>query len=327
MLKTNHTLAPRIFAAAIFAVPLSDCSLHPVPNDVTGITTAEIVQKIRCEARDAVLSRASQWIDSTHNEAAKAQFDAFLHGELDIKDFRSSLFTGEIRKTIEKFENSAIAYDFSFDMTVVNNLDANVDLLKIFPNASFTANIAGGVDLSRQNIRSFSITDTFIGLAKNIPSRYCLAYSEGDPNYLYPISGKVGVAEMVESFLDLNYVNLDGPREKKGPPTMGDVITFTTKVYGSVSPKVVLVPLGHSLRTADASLNLSGGRTDAHKLVIGLSLPPTAEPENETPKAGEKSGLFVTARGTPAELIAAHTVEQIILRFEMGRNSTVVIAP
>lgn len=36
------------------------CSAHPLPEDVTRSTTVEIVQRIRCEAKQAILRHARE---------------------------------------------------------------------------------------------------------------------------------------------------------------------------------------------------------------------------------------------------------------------------
>ena len=42
---------------SLFTIPfvaiLSSCAIHPLPEDVTGVTTYDIVRQIRCETREA----------------------------------------------------------------------------------------------------------------------------------------------------------------------------------------------------------------------------------------------------------------------------------
>jgi hypothetical protein len=66
---------------------------------------------------------------------------------------------------------------------------------------------------------------------------------------------------------------LAGKEGKAGAaPSMTDDLIFTTAVSLSGTPKVVFAPVGTLLRVADASLDLSVGRTDKHQVTIGLAV-------------------------------------------------------
>ncbi len=121
---------------------------------------------------------------------------------------------------------------------------------------------------------------------------------------------------------------------KSGPPTITDTITFTTKLSTSATPMIVLPPVTSALRLANASITPLFTRNDIHKVIVALSLPVPPKPAAQA--AGEKAarpmvstrvtvGLFVNASGTPAELEAAHAIEQAILRFELGKSTAVVV--
>jgi hypothetical protein len=45
----------RILAASAAAFLLANCSIHPLPEDVTGVNTYHIARQIRCETREAAL--------------------------------------------------------------------------------------------------------------------------------------------------------------------------------------------------------------------------------------------------------------------------------
>jgi hypothetical protein len=217
-------------------------------------------------------------------------------------------------------------------MIEINNLDATLDLLQVFRRALGMAALNGGIDRTRENIRTFTVTDTFIKLLKNVKDDYCSQLSF-EKDYMYPMTGTIGVGEMIHAFVDLMlFENLAG----KGPPTMGDTITFTTKLSGSATPKVVFTPVGSGLHVVDASLTAAASRSDVHKVIVSLALPPPSPPAlTGTPPSPPapigatgtqmQSGLFVTAVGTPAELLAAQTIQQIILRFELGKPGAVVV--
>jgi len=210
-----------------------------------------------------------------------------------------------------------------------------LDFLEVFRRAIGMAGLSAGIDRTRQNIRTFTITDTFIGLITKIKDDYCSPFVF-EKNYMYPITGTIGIREMIGAFINLTlFENLSGP--DKGPATMTDNITFTTKLSGSAIPKIVFTPVGSGFHVVDASLNATASRTDAHQVVVALALPPpsppapTGGPPSPPPPRvatgqGLQTGLFVTAIGTPAELLAARAIDQIFLRFDLGRPGVVVVS-
>ena len=325
-----------IFLTAAIGVTLSmtACALHPLPEDFTGVPTDMIVRKIRCETRGSIKSNLTQWLQKVPNDPATNTMGVeFDKGARPLNTFTADLFHGPVKAIVQKFQDTAIGYDFTFDMTETNNLDATLDLVQVFRRAIGMAALSGGIDRMRENIRTFTITDSFIDLLRDIKEDYCsqLAFEK---DYMYPITGTIGVGEMIHTFVDLAlFENLSG--NKGGPPTMGDTITFTTKLSGSATPKIVFTPVGSGFHAVDASLTAAASRTDAHKVIVSLALPPPSPPtltgtSPTPPPTGAtgtqmQSGLFVTAVGTPAQLLAAQTIQQIILRFELGKPCAVVV--
>src|SRR4051812_43739321 len=47
--KHARRLAHRILATSAFGFLIAGCSVHPLPEDVTGLSTYNIVRQIRCE--------------------------------------------------------------------------------------------------------------------------------------------------------------------------------------------------------------------------------------------------------------------------------------
>ena len=295
------------------------CAIHPLPEDVTGIPTNEIVQKIRCEARSAVR-------DNLNNARRQNLSDV------------------------------AIAYNFSFDMTEINNLDPVANLSKTMHRGMFTANASGNFDRTRENIRTFTITDSFVELLTKVKDEDCRGLAEGK-NYLYPITGDIGIYEMIDTFIKLTHENLAAPSGGSGPgpsgdaPTLGDKITFTTKFQGSITPKVTLTPVGNALQIADASLGITSTRTDAHQVIVSLAKCPSVPSKprgaavTESYRAAvakrsalvstlqKKVGTFISAgtalstSGTNAcsKLLALNNIENMILRFEILKGGGAVI--
>ena len=148
------------------------------------------------------------------------------------------------------------------------------------------------------------------------------------------MSGRIGIDEMVDTFVDLAlFGNLaGGEKDPSTPPTMGDTIVFQTTISGSLTPKVEFTPLGRGLRLTDANLMASAKRIDNHQVIVGLAIDKvaaktvsivrgevfgdvrTALPRTAaagTPR-GVVFGRLTTANArTRAEALAADTVDQI----------------
>ena len=66
-------------------------------------------------------------------------------------------------------------------------------------------------------------------------------------NYVYPITGRIGIDRMVHDFVELTlFGSLTEPKAAPGAagaPTMVDELTFTTAFSGSVNPVVVFTPV------------------------------------------------------------------------------------
>jgi hypothetical protein len=247
-------------------------------------------------------------------------------GALPLYKISDRLFRGKARYIVGQFEDTAVAYNFTFDMTELNNIDPTINLIRPFNNGTGSAAIGSTFDRSRENIRTFTVSDTFLDLFQKLPVDYCDEPRQGK-HYVYPITGNIGLREMIETFVSLALVdNLSGA---SGPPTLGDTFLFTTTISASVTPKIVLTPVGTSLQLADASFIASASRADVHKVVVGLAYKPrnlhVAFSSLHAPTA--RPGFLVDAKGNAAQMAAAHTVEQMLIRFELGRRNGTILFP
>jgi hypothetical protein len=350
-------------AAAIgVAVSVTGCAIHPLPDDVTGVSTFTIVKKIRCEARDALKEYLISWLTNprAHDNPAAAQYigEALKDGRLPVEDFYKKSVIGALtaseQQRVQTFRNTAIAYDFTFDMTEMNNLDPTVNLTRPLRDQTFSASVGANFDRTRENTRTFTISDTFSGLFTKIPPKYCDNITEGR-NYLYPVTGTIGVNEMVKTFIALTLFGdlsseqsspSDDAKAASPPPTMGDTLKFTTTVALSPSPMITLTPIGTALQIANANLMAKLSREDMHEVIVALALPPGSSAGsqgaggsnsstgcNNASPAGQPGARAISSSSSarvpllvntnscasPAERIATHTIEQIITRFEVGR--------
>ena len=114
---------PIISLAAAFAVGFTACSMHPLPDDVTRVSTFDIVQKIRCEAKEGL-------------REAK-------HNHLILK-------------------NTAIGYDFTFEIDEDNNATKgalNFDRPGFRKDSNTSWDFTGSSSRKRRNKREFRIVE------------------------------------------------------------------------------------------------------------------------------------------------------------------------
>jgi hypothetical protein len=307
----------RLFAAVAAALLLSNCAIHPVPEDVTGVDTYHIVRQIRCETRAAAAKfvlRELRRLGSDHEDQAAdpiaqslvAQYEA--NPEL-ISTFTPDLFPGpkyaQVRNFYRVIYSAAVAYNFDLMGSEQNNLGTTINLLGPWTQ-KFTLGLSADANRGRTNERSFTVTDTFSQLLMTLNTpirgrRYC----DGQivqANYIYPIAGHIGADELVMTFFEL--VFLGGLSADKaapgaiGPPTIADKLTFITTIDGTITPKVVFNPVGAGFQLADASITGMATRMDTHQVTVGLALDASA-----TASLGSlRSYLFSRQRSTGASV-------------------------
>lgn len=276
---------------------LAGCAVHPLPEDVTGVRTPDIVRQIRCETRQAAIDALLNWLEELGRDHP-SQAGVALARDLALKyrsnpdsisEFRSALFKGaefeQVRNVIEVFYSIGVAYNFDLTMTEDNDLSAgSANFQRTGPTSVFKLGLGGAVTRKRSNDRTFTITDTFRSLVTIVNAqvrgdghRDCDGYIV-QANLIYPIVGRVGVDKLVYDFLDLTiFGGLAGPKgTPTGPPTMADELTFTTTLDASATPKISFTPTGTAFQLTDAALTAELKRTDVHKVSIGLALPTSA---------------------------------------------------
>jgi hypothetical protein len=167
----------------------------------------------------------------------------------------------------QNFKNAAIAYEFNFHITEVNNSSADVTGTIPFVNGgSFGLTANGGLNRQRDTVRNFKIVDSFEQLRKAKCSKEAL-----EKNWVYPIAGDIGMYEVVATFIKLQ--ETDSPSGKE-IFTFADTLTFTTDLSGGVKPTLTLTPVTDKFRISGANANLTAQRTDVHQVTLALSAGP-----------------------------------------------------
>ncbi|MHC4049197.1 hypothetical protein [Bradyrhizobium sp. 25ACV] len=282
-------------SVALFA---AGCTIHPLPDDVLGgVTTAQIVKRIRCETRQTAIEALMSYLQSLAEDrpndpgdpTAKALVKRYTEDPSAIHEFSPEMFKGadnELRRNVLKvFYAIGIAYNFDLTMTEENNLSAGAaNLQQGSANALLKLGVGGSFTRKRSNDRSFTVTDTFEDLLTRFSAtRHKNGHFDCDnflveENHVYPIAGRIGIDRMVYDYLDLTIFGmLSGPKDKPAaPPTLADHLTFITTLDASATPKVTFTPTGTAFQLVDAGITGEISRTDQHEVTVGLALPPTA---------------------------------------------------
>lgn len=318
--------------AASFLV--AGCAIHPVPEDVTGVTTYGIARQIRCETREAArqtvltelrtLAAGSQYVAG--DPRAQQLLARYDDGHEDISTFRPSMFAGpqyqEVRNYLNMIYTSAIAYSFDLMGDETNNVGTTLDWLGPWLS-KLQLGITADANRERSNERLFTLTDTLGDLLMNLSTpqfgvSYCGPEQLVGPNYAYPAAGRIGVDKTLRTFFELNvFTNVtstggssSGNAAQKAP-TLTDKLIFTTQIDFSGTPKVTFTPIGKGFQFADASVTGMVKRVDTHKVYVALAL----EPAGAVSSSALHSYLFpsqqlITSPGTKATAKSKATVVQ-----------------
>ncbi|MDX2204032.1 MAG: hypothetical protein NW223_14875 [Hyphomicrobiaceae bacterium] len=229
---------------------LPACSMHPIPDDATRVSTVDIVRSIRCEALAG--------IDSLRPEE-RARAEPIIKA-------------------------SVIGYEFRFTMSERNALNdgkAGSSLLTFKNGSAFTGDATGSASLSRANVRRFSIIES-LGELRSKQNRDSCADRAVRKNLAYPVAGRIGMDEVVRTYVRLEMLSeLQGeqshPVESSGTFTrdgkhvvFADNITFTTTVDAAVDGALVLAAAA-GFQLTEAALKADASRMDTHQVIVALT--------------------------------------------------------
>jgi hypothetical protein len=160
------------------------------------------------------------------------------------------------------FANASIVYNFTFNINEHN--DASAGLTLFDPFRSGTVNLTGsaGSNRTRDGFRNFELLDSFDDLRKLKCTR------DREVNWVYPITGDVGMYEAVATFIRLQRADDPGGTRIF---TFADTLTYTTTFTGGVNATLTLSPVKDQFRVTAANAGLSGSRMDTHKVVVTMA--------------------------------------------------------
>jgi hypothetical protein len=236
MLNLRHIGFPFV---AIVVSSLTGCAIHPLPDDLslTRASTFDIVERVRCEAQEGLLSFPQ---NDPH-----------------------------FRKIVA---DSNIGYDFDFDMTEKNNADEGqlTASRKGHQGGSLTLAGTGTAELTRANKRVFRILEDL----KEVASADCSPARRA--NWVYPITGATGIGEVVRTYIRIEMLSDLKTGAKHDPGitkniVFADSLTFTTHFSAGITPTLELSTGVGSLKISHASVSASADRNDIHSLIVALA--------------------------------------------------------
>lgn len=267
---------------------ISACSIHPIPDDVVKDTTVSIVHKIRCEARQAMVDEILNLLvhEELGDENSRVLAYKLRNGNLTFKEGDEYPLNDRLEIIIDRFRHAGIAYTFTFTITENNNLTGDASLSMPFTGGLLAIGLNAGAKKQRLNERIVKLSDGFSDLVVN-HEKFCKNAPKENDNYLYPITGNIGMDEVIATFKD--FVNTTS---KVG--TFSDELTFTTALNAKVNPTVTLskvVP--KQLRLISSGIDANADRKDVHKVKLIFTDRRSKPPEKISEDIKLANGVFL----------------------------------
>ncbi|MEO0618540.1 MAG: hypothetical protein AAFZ01_04605 [Pseudomonadota bacterium] len=229
----------------------------------------------------------------------------------DIKELSSGEKTNssdkkDLAKQYKKyiaFRDSTIALRFKFDLSEQNSATGDASFTWPIHLGTFTLAIDGGDTKKRDTLRVVQVGGKFGELLEVECSDRRQANS-GLRAAHYPITGEIGVGELVSQYLKLLDKDISIQEHPTAGRKMTETITFTTTLNGNVKPSLKLTTVNNVSITA----NGGGGATreDIHEVAIEIA--PKPSPSGASPNKAEQ--LVVT--GLPDVNVYLNEVRDVI---------------
>jgi hypothetical protein len=270
--------------AVLAVTTLPGCSVHPIVDEVSPIPTEAIVAAARCELRLGLVEQVLVWF-ADEEPTPVTGFDPNTIAE-HLPEMKKRFPKVDLTNDWNEYMDISIAYDWTFDITETDHVDAGLGLkLPFVPPlgpGSFDLGPSASVTAVRNGKRTFKNQDKFGTLLTQDWYNFCNDFKRsaaGFPNapapgqyeprlknLLYPITGSIGLRQAVQTFLKI-------AAQEGALDTFTDELTFTTTVDGKVGGSVTLAPVPKEFRLVSATANLAGNRMDLHKVKISLAFP------------------------------------------------------
>ena len=230
------------------------------------------------------------------------------------------------------------------------------DPVRLITNGTAGIGLSSSGEFSRENSRTFIVSETFLHLLQvgtSVP-KSCDVGMLANENFAYPVTGSIGMHEMISTFIDLNQEEALTPSSgssststkgasatsskapamsTSGSGVFADTMNFNTTLMGGVTPSVQINPIGNKWGlSSPTNFGATVTRSDKHMLIVGLSLEtsstriPLVSTTFLVPMSGSqaRSALQKNRPISPAEQRALDAVQQQRLDTFLNRFGTVV---
>jgi hypothetical protein len=163
------------------------------------------------------------------------------------------------------FNKAAIVYNFEFKITEHNDANVGFSLLDSLKGpGSVKVNASAQADLIRDGNRNVEVIDSFDDLRKLNCTR------DREANWLYPLTGDVGMYNAVATFIRLQQADNPGGTRIFA---FADTLTYTTTFTGGANATLTLAPAAvlDQFRFTAANAAATGSRVDMHKVTITMA--------------------------------------------------------
>jgi hypothetical protein len=201
------------------------------------------------------------------------------------------------------FAPAVLGLEFTFKITEndTGNL-SSLEFSRVFSSGSLTLPFNASASKDRSSDRNFKIVESF----RQLKNARCGDYVPEGKNLAYPITGSIGLAEVVDTYARLERMtNLAAPAGTD-IPTFADSLSFTTTLSTGVTPHLVLTPVRH-FRLTDANLGLSAQRVDTHNVTLAIARNNVDDPVEK--RAEKMAQPFAARKYNYINPVATNTIQ------------------
>lgn len=197
---------------------------------------------------------------------------------------------------------TAIAYGFTFNALERNGLSGGLGFaFPVQPAGKWILGLDAGVARHREGESVVDMGE----ILGNLRTLDCSMPSA--PAHGYPITGQVGIREVVDRFVAVNA--FPGVLQKKFTRSL----RYELRVNGGIRPSISVIPSAGHVR--DGNLNVSAERQDVHKLLIAL-----VAPVKSTGRAIVRDGRRSLQPAPPAVVRSPASVDRALQALDAERR-------
>jgi hypothetical protein len=197
----------------------------------------------------------------------------------------------EVRDAVVTYDSNhwihtaAIAYGFTFNALEKNGIAGGLTFtFPVMPAGKWVLGLDAGVSRHREGENVVDLGE----ILGNLDQLDCASRPADAPGY--PITGRVGLKEVIDGFVAVNAFN--GVLQKKFTRSL----RYELRMSGGIKPTITVIPAPGNIR--DGTLNAGAERQDVHKLLIAL-VPPNKASTTPAVKDAPKQSLRAIPRAAP----------------------------